>query len=255
MHHGAPDGVWAVGDIHGARDRLVELLRAANLLDNRERWSAGAAVGVAVGDYVNRGPDGARVLALLREMQSQAHARGGEMIALLGNHDALLCGVLAERRRMPYGEVASRWLLNEGRFLDLEALERDTALATWLAALPVMARVGHTLYVHSDALVYLDWGTSVEEVNATVRAILASNNLDRIAALFDQLCRRGELRDPANVDRMLSTFGANRIVFGHTPVFDSHPHLSPDRRCVAIDGGLWVQDSPEPLGFIYWDEP
>jgi hypothetical protein len=243
---------WAIGDIHGARRRLLELLGEAGIVDAQGRWSAGAATGVCIGDYFNRGEDGAGVAALLRRLQAQARRAGGNLLPLLGNHDVLMCAVLAERRRMPYGEVASLWLMNGGRFLDLEVLERDPEIEGWLQDLPAMLLLDDTLYLHSDTLAYLELGTSIEAVNASTHAMLASGDLDGIAALFDLLCRRGELRDPANVDLLLATYGGRRVVHGHSPTFGREPLLLHHGRCVNIDGGLWDSDESEALGFVYW---
>jgi hypothetical protein len=244
--------IWAVGDIHGARQRLLELLCEADIVDTQQRWAAGEATGICIGDYFNRGEDGAGVALMLQGLQQQARRAGGELIPLLGNHDVLVCGVLAERRRIPYGEVASRWLLNGGRFLDLEALERDPDTEDWLCHLPAMALVDETLYLHSDTLAYRKLGKTVEEVNRAVSAILQSGDLDRIATLFDLLCRRGELREPANVNLLLETFGGKRVVHGHSPTFSREPLLLHQGRCVNIDGGLWESDESEELGFVYW---
>lgn len=243
---------WAMGDIHGARPRLLALLSEAGIIDERSRWAAGPVTGVCVGDYFNRGEDGAGVVALLRQLQAQASRADGNLVALLGNHDILMCAVLAERRRTSYGEVASRWLLNGGRFLDLETMERDQEAAAWLRELPAMALVGETLYLHSDSLAYRQLGSSIEEVNEKVQAIMRSDDLDRIAVLFDLLCRRGELRDAANVDLLLETFGGQRLVHGHSPTFSREPTILHKGRCVNIDGGLWESDEDEALGFVYW---
>jgi hypothetical protein len=244
--------VWAIGDIHGARQRLVELLSEAEIIDRQGHWIAGQTIGICLGDYFNHGEDGAGVVLLLRRLQHEARQAGGDLIPLLGNHDVLICALLAERRRTPYGEVASRWLLNGGRFLDLQTLERHPDIETWLQDLPALIRIGKTLYLHSDTVGYCELGASIADVNATVRAILHSGNLDRLAALFDLLCRRGELRNPKNVARLLSTFGGNRIVHAHSPIFARAPLVLHEGRCINIEGGLWDSDEREPLGFVYW---
>lgn len=246
--------VWAIGDIHGARARLVTLLRAARIIDDRARWAAGRAVGVCLGDYLNRGEDGAGVIAAIRQWQTEATAAGGQLIPLLGNHDVLMCGVLAERQRMPYGEFAGKWLLHGGRFLDLERLEPDASAQNWLCDLPAMALIGDTLFVHSDSLAYLELGSSVAQVNATVRAILRSQDLDRLAVLFDQLSRRDEFRDAAALDRLLATFGAKRVVHGHTPTYAQQAVAAHDGRCLNIEGALWESEEHELLGFVWRDE-
>ena len=255
MHdaHATPP-LWAIGDIHGARARLVTLLQQAAIIDDHTRWSAGDAVGICLGDYLNRGEDGAGVIAAVRQWQREASAAQGQLIPLLGNHDVLMCGVLAERQRMPYGEFAGKWLLHGGRFLDLERLEADAAAQAWLQDLPAMTLIGDTLFVHSDSLAYLDLGASITEVNAAVHNILHSNDLDRLAVLFDQLSRRHEFRERADVERLLATFGAARVVHGHTPTYAQNAVLSLDGRCLNIEGVLWESDEHELLGFVWRDE-
>ncbi len=257
--HGTPDGggavagsVWVVGDIHGARARLVELLREAEVIDERDHWTAGATTGICIGDYFNRGEDGAGVVALLRQLQEEAFRSDGRLVTLLGNHDVLMCGVLAERRATPYGEFASRWLFNGGRFLDLEAMERDPTAEAWLKRLPAMRLIDDTLYLHSDTAAYLRLGRSVDEVNATVADTLERGDLARIAELFDLLSRRGELRDGATVDRLLERFGGERLVHGHSPFFGHEPAISHGGRCINVEGGLWDSDESDRLGFVCW---
>ena len=246
--------VWAVADIHGARTRLLELLREEAIVDSENHWIAGTKTGICLGDYLNRGEEGAAAIALVRQLQTEATVTGGQVIALLGNHDALMCGVLAERQRQPYGDFANRWLLNGGRFLDLEALEADVAAQDWLRDRPAMALIDDTLYIHSDSTAYCELGSSIDAVNAAVRDILHSGALDRIAVLFDQLSRRHELRDAAELQHLQLMFGGKRVVHGHSPFFGTAPIVSHNGRCINIEGGLWESEVDEPLGFIYWAE-
>ena len=246
--------LWAIGDIHGARARLVTLLHQAAIIDDHAHWSASNAVGICLGDYLNRGEDGAGVIAAIRQWQSEAAMANGRLIPLLGNHDVLMCGVLAERQQMPYGEFAGKWLMHGGRFLDLERIEADAGAQTWLQDLPAMTLLGDTLFVHSDSLAYLELGASIAEVNAAVHDILHSNDLDRLAVLFDQLSRRHEFRDRADIDRLLATFGAARVVHGHTPTYAPNAVVSHEGRCLNIEGALWESDEHELLGFVWRDE-
>ena len=52
--------IVAVGDIHGAFDQFVAILRAAGIIDNRNRWSGKKAVLVQTGDVLDRVPIRAR---------------------------------------------------------------------------------------------------------------------------------------------------------------------------------------------------
>ena len=81
--------VVAVGDVHGAYDQFVGILRAAGLLDARARWSGGRAILVQTGDILDRGPDSRKVLDLLRRLERDAARAGGRVHALLGNHELM----------------------------------------------------------------------------------------------------------------------------------------------------------------------
>jgi hypothetical protein len=81
--------IVAVGDVHGAYERFVAILRAAGILDERERWSGGRAHLVQLGDALDRGSEGPRVLDLLMRLERQARSAGGRVHALLGNHEVM----------------------------------------------------------------------------------------------------------------------------------------------------------------------
>lgn len=81
--------IVAVADAHGAYDRLVAILRAAGLVDDRQRWSGGRAILVQTGDVTDRGADSRRILDLLRRLEGEASRAGGRVHALLGNHEAM----------------------------------------------------------------------------------------------------------------------------------------------------------------------
>src|SRR5262245_10417007 len=48
--------IVAVGDVHGAYERFVAILRTAGLIDQRERWVGGKAIFIQTGDVLDRGP-------------------------------------------------------------------------------------------------------------------------------------------------------------------------------------------------------
>src|SRR5437868_14968913 len=75
----------AVGDVHGAADRFVEILKATGLVDDKLHWSGGRAHLVQTGDVVDRGADSRRALDLLRQLEGEASRAGGAVHALIGN--------------------------------------------------------------------------------------------------------------------------------------------------------------------------
>ena len=79
--------VVAIGDVHGAYEQFLAILRAAGLIDRRDRWAGGRARLVQTGDVVDRGPDSRKVIDLLRRLEREAARAGGRVHALLGNHE------------------------------------------------------------------------------------------------------------------------------------------------------------------------
>ena len=106
--------VYAIGDIQGCHDQLVQLLRIINFRDDRDQlWFTG--------DLVNRGPKSLQTLRTIKSLGSNA-------IVVLGNHDLHLLATAYDH-------------LKPGRkdTLDdiLAAPDRDEIL-TWLRSLPLI---------------------------------------------------------------------------------------------------------------------
>jgi hypothetical protein len=81
--------IVAVGDAHGDFDGYVQLLRAAGVIDRKNRWTAGAGHLVQLGDVVDRGPDSRKIMDLLMKLEGQAEKAKGRVHLLLGNHEAM----------------------------------------------------------------------------------------------------------------------------------------------------------------------
>ena len=125
--------VVAVGDVHGAYASFVAILRAAGLIDTRDRWVGGRAILVQTGDVLDRGDDSRRVLDLLRRLERDAARAGGRVLPLLGNHE--LMRVLGDWRYVSAGEVrafrnADSDMLREAVYMNAVAAVRDRAAET-----------------------------------------------------------------------------------------------------------------------------
>jgi Calcineurin-like phosphoesterase len=95
--------IVAVGDVHGAFDKFVAILRAAGLIDARNRWIGKKAVLVQTGDVTDRGPDSRKAIDLLRKLEGEAQRAGGRVVALLGNHE--LMRLVSDWRYVSQGET------------------------------------------------------------------------------------------------------------------------------------------------------
>jgi serine/threonine protein phosphatase 1 len=141
---------FAVGDIHGHRDKLWRLLRPL-----REAARPGDAL-VFVGDYVDRGPDSRGVIDLVLKL---AHGDwDGPVVTLRGNHEAMLLDHLADG--LLYDPYV--WIQNGG----VETIASYTGGSiphTWQDKLPAKHREflngldtwyqdEHGIYVHAGLL-------------------------------------------------------------------------------------------------------
>jgi hypothetical protein len=205
-----------VGDVHGHRDVLVQLLGEAGLVDANERWSGADAHVWLVGDLVDRGPDGIGAIELVRRLERES---GGALRCLLGNHETQLVAVYRfadEETSVPGQSFRELWLFNGGVESDLRALTPEHV--EWMTRLPPLARDGRWLVVHADTSAYLQLGSSLEEVAAATAATLSRGSAAAVDDLLAIVSDRMRLTEPAAVDALLEAFGGELVVHGHTPI-------------------------------------
>ncbi len=107
MPHGrSTDGrvIYAVGDIHGCYFLLKALLQQI-IDDIAQRPGAGAPLLIFCGDYVDRGPQSAAVLAALVWLRRHATL---DVVILRGNHEEMLLGFIDRP------DLSLTWLEQEG---------------------------------------------------------------------------------------------------------------------------------------------
>ena len=81
--------VVAIGDVHGAYGEFLAVLRLAGLIDQKDRWSGGKTHFVQTGDILDRGTETRPVMELLMRLEGEARKAGGQVHALLGNHEVM----------------------------------------------------------------------------------------------------------------------------------------------------------------------
>lgn len=202
----APQRIVAIGDLHGDNDAWLAIARAARLIDAKGRWVGGNATLVQNGDIVDRGPDSLKIIKLLQKLQREAPKRGGKVIVLVGNHEAMMMTrdfryvhpgeiavfadkqsearrekvyeankeaiVAAYRKNTPnIAEVAVRsaWM----RTKPLGMLEYEFAwspqgdLGKWTLGNPAVVKLGDTLFVHGGISAAFA-SMPIEEINRQV---------------------------------------------------------------------------------------
>ena len=205
-----------VGDVHGHRDVLVEVLRTAGLLGADESWAGADARLWLVGDLVDRGPDGVGAIDLVRRLEVESR---GAARCLLGNHEVMLLAAhrfAREETSVPGESFYGLWRLNGGVDHDLRGLTADHV--RWLCELPPLAREGDWLVIHADTHGYLELGESIDAVGSATSTILRDGSASEVDDLLVVVSDRMRLVDPAPVDALLAAYGGARIVHGHTPI-------------------------------------
>ena len=208
--------VVAFGDVHGAYDDWVALLRELKVVDDKLDWSAGSTHLVSLGDLIDRGPGSRQVVELLQKLDSQAVQAGGRVHMVLGNHEVMvLTGDLryvsaaefsafaddesevdreqafADYRRFHPNDRESAVradfdsLYPRGYFALRAAYATDGPLGQWLLKKPFAVRVNDRVYVHAgiaDALAE----HSIEALNAELH-----DELDSFLSAMNQLRAAG----------------------------------------------------------------
>lgn len=133
---------YVIPDLHGRADLLDEALLRIAADASRRGMNSGGTI-VTLGDYVSKGPDSRGVV----ERLSANPPREFTLIALKGNHDAMMVGALRD------GVDPKEWL-GKGGSSTLESyggevLSVPPSHLAWLDARPLMHEDAHRLYVHA----------------------------------------------------------------------------------------------------------
>jgi hypothetical protein len=243
--------LYVVGDVHGHLAPLTRALRESGLLDEHGAWSGGDARLWFLGDLTDRGPDGIGVIDLIRRLQGEAAAAGGEVGCVMGNHDMLLYGsrFVPESPVSEVRTIVQVWALNGGQEHDLAALDEERA--GWLAGLPAVALVDDHLLLHADTLAYLEFGATIDDINAAVRTVMRERDERAFGRSTRLLFRRFEFLEHndgvAHARLLLEQLGGRRIVHGHSTIPETFgvppsavqgPVTYADGLVMAVDTGL-----------------
>ena len=101
----APARIVAVGDLHGDYAAWQAIARDAGLIDAGGHWAGGKTFLVQMGDITDRGAGSLQIVRSLQLLQKEAPKKGGKVIVVLGNHEAM--NLLGDFRYTTPGEFAS----------------------------------------------------------------------------------------------------------------------------------------------------
>jgi hypothetical protein len=234
--------VVAIGDVHGALDELVVVLRGVELVDEELAWIGGQTHLVSLGDLVDRGDRGRQVMDLLMRLQAEAEAAGGAIHIVLGNHEVM--NLVGDLRYVSEGDYAQFGSATAGD-LPPGYLERRAAFAPdgkygrWLLDFPVAIAYDDTLFLHGGVSGALD-GLSLEDINEASR-----RDVRRFAEGWHTLLAAGVVADgddfavtlerAAELARPGADVGLRQAGVDITEAYDGLPFVR--------DGPLWYRGS------------
>ncbi len=108
--------IVAIGDLEGAYEKYLDMLRTAQLIDDNGDWIGGRTHLVQLGDIPDRGPNSRAIMDHLMRLERQAQRAGGRVHALIGNHEAM--NVEGDLRYVHPGEYAAFATRNSERVRD-----------------------------------------------------------------------------------------------------------------------------------------
>lgn len=157
--HQVPAGerVYAVGDVHGRRDLLAKLVEAIEQ-DDAEAGAAQTTV-VMLGDLVDRGPESAGVVDLVRQWQRQRNVR-----VLGGNHEEMFLKSFTSAEMMRHflrhggRETVHSYGVDQSALSQAQSIEEMQQMIAdavpqadrdYIAGFEDMIRIGDYLFVHA----------------------------------------------------------------------------------------------------------
>lgn len=210
----APQRIVAIGDLHGDFDAWRAIAAASGIADAKGRWTGGNATLVQMGDVVDRGPDSLKIIHDLMKLQNEAPKRGGRVIVVLGNHEAMM--MTDDMRYVHPGEYAAfadrdsgarrervyeankaaveaaykaktpevtpeaikaEWMkiMPLGKIEYMLAWRPDGELGKWALGNPAVVKLGDSLFVHGGiSSAYAN--LPVEDINRQVEATLKARD-------------------------------------------------------------------------------
>lgn len=212
-----------IGDVHGCREELEELLHALGYASDHTPPEGRKAV--FLGDLVDRGPDTPGVLKLVMSMVEKGHA-----LCVPGNHDVKLL------RKLRGKDVQ----ITHGLDKSLEQLEKEPPEFTEQVATFIDSLVSH--YVLDDGKLVVAHAGMREDMQGR-----ASGAVRQFALFGETTGETDELGLPIRFDWAREYKGDSVVVYGHTPIDEPewfNRTLNIDTGCV-FGGKLTALRYPE----------
>jgi hypothetical protein len=230
----ATGNIFAVGDIHGKYNALVNLLVNNKIIGPDLKWIFGEGQLVLLGDVFDRGASVLEVLWFIYELDIQARNSGGKVHLLLGNHEIM--ALTGDHR---YVHDKYNYFTQYTRVDYYQLFEKNTVLGKWLRNQNLIIRINDNLFLHAGiSPQFAAYGYSYADINLRVQNYLNSGLRDEDGSPEDNilgpvgpLWYRGYFNTDNNisksyssnstevtqqfVDDYLSAQGLQRMIIGH----------------------------------------
>ncbi|PKL46002.1 MAG: hypothetical protein CVV42_18055 [Candidatus Riflebacteria bacterium HGW-Riflebacteria-2] len=243
--------VYAVGDIHGAFDELTATLDTLKVASRtsptsfRFKWNGADSVLIFVGDLNDRGLHSKQVYDAVMDLEKQAEKAGGQVVVLMGNHEAMLLNgqveewakTLTSHKKQHYQNTLDSFTRDGLDFH--EAISEKGVYGSWIRNRPLFAVINGFMFTHAGlpntpvtkSTLAADFKDDIEKGNFKVGIFM---NHDSV------LWNRDWWKDDVLVSRNLKVLGVMGVVFGHTigAIGDKGRIVVRDNRLISIDVGM-----------------
>lgn len=219
--------VIVIGEVSSAIESVTRLLKKVEVVDDDGHWIGGDTILIQVGDLIDGGVEVRTTLDLFMRLQDEASRAGGEVVVLLGNHEAM--NILGELRDVNYlaferfagPDATSRqeglyeeyvrlrqaraqatdtafrvddahrqeWMAAHptGWVEYVESMRPDGVYGAWLRNLPVARRIGDLLFIHAGISPQME-GMDVDLINRKAADEISGFDADRAFMVESGLC-------------------------------------------------------------------
>jgi hypothetical protein len=224
--------IFAVSDIHGEYEALVDLLVNAGIVDENLHWSWGAGHLVVDGDVFDRGDLVTECLWLIYRLEREAIQAGGRVHFVLGNHEIMaMQGDLRYVNEKYTGGVERR---SRVQYQDL--FGPDMELGRWLRTKHTAVKLNGIIFVHGGIGPHVvEAELSLEEINVRAREWIDLRSYEIVFGEMQSFIYRSAgpfwyrgyhypmegwytYATPDEVQAILTYYGAHAVVVGHTGV-------------------------------------
>lgn len=233
--------ILAISDIESAYKTLRDFLLAHKVVDQELNWTFGKGHLVLLGDFIDRDASTTQTLWLIYRLEQLAHAQGGTVHYILGNHEIKNLQGNYQSSAKKYLNVAA--ILGKQQY---ELFNDQAFLGRWLASKNTAELINGHLFVHGGIHPKLaNMNLDLQELNQFVREHYRKPYFPKPAPNANEMListrlgpswYRGYFEDELKQEEVnagLAKFKAKAVVVGHTPQWKIKALF--DRKVFAIN--------------------